>query len=239
MDNPKSLFTSLKNRIGFFPLFLIFLLVVLLIFYSLSTKWIPTTSRINETDASNRTVELEGIYSYAYNDYIVKEKNFEEHNTQIPKGSLEPEKAFLLIVLILVLVIILVSKKEKRVEPAKKEEVEEVAKIYIDSLKENRKITDGKVLPQGALHRRQTGDGKLEPNLWMIPVNYEMNDGDYEYHLLFFEPYSIQLFEDRKLIKEFKGEDRCYKCGMYSDLKVLRPNDLKIMDDLFGWAKKH
>ncbi|MBU0958989.1 MAG: hypothetical protein KKB31_03510, partial [Nanoarchaeota archaeon] len=177
------------------------------------------------------------IYSYVYNDYVVKQKSFEIENPQIPKGSLEPEKAFLLIVLIISLVVALISKKERSREPARKDEVEKEARKILDKEKEDLRIKDYEILPQGALHRRQIGDGKLEPNLWMIPANYQMPNGDEEYHLLLFEPYTIQLYEDKKLMKEFKGEDRCDKCGSYSNVKIIRPQDLKVLDELFGWTK--
>lgn len=238
MAELKSWFTVLKNRLGLFPLFVSFLLIILLIYFSISTRWIPTTNKINKTDAYNMTVVLDGVYSYVYNDYVVKQKDFEDYNTQIPKGSLDPEKALLLIFLIISLVIALVSKKERSRDPAKKEEVEKEAMKILDKEKENLRIRDYEILTQGALHRIQIGDGKLEPNLWMIPANYKMNNGEEEYHLLCFEPYTIRLYEDKRLEKEFKGEDRCYKCGSYSNIKIIRPQDLKVLDELFGWTKK-
>lgn len=238
MAEMKSWYTILKNRLGLFPLLVTFLLIVLLIYFSVSTRWIPTTNRINTTDAYNLTIEVDGIYSYVYNDYIIKKKYFEDYNTQIPKGSLEPEKSLFLIILIISLVASLVSRKERSREPAKKKEVENRAREILNKEKEEDRIKDYEILTQGALHRRQIGDGKLEPNLWMIPAKYTMPNEDEEYHLLLFEPFTIQLYEDKKLDKEFSGEDRCDKCGSYSNLKIIRPQDLKVLDELFGWIKK-
>src|SRR3990167_8291709 len=99
----KDYLTRVRELVGAPQIIIIVILIFSLIYFSENTKWIPPIRTVNATDANNQTVQMTGIYSYAYHDYIPKVREFEAENYIIPKGAFEIEKAMLMIILIIIL----------------------------------------------------------------------------------------------------------------------------------------
>lgn len=218
----KPKFTELKDKIGGFQLLIISAMIILLFYFSVTTRWIPPTKNINATDAFNRTIEIEGIYSYVYKKYVPKEKNFELENLQIPKGAFEFEKAVFLMLLLIILTI-LYSKKHKGVKPIDETIVREKTKDYLELMKSDLKIKDYNIKFSCFLRKKQIDSGDKLPDTWLQPIEVETYEGEFEYHVLGFNPYSAELEQNLKTPKDFTREDICPVCGFFYDMKVITP----------------
>lgn len=238
MADIKSSFTRLKEKIGGFSIAIIFVLIILLCYCSISTRWIQPTKKINTTDANNQTIELDGIYSYVHKEYIIKSNNFEATNTQIPKSSFELEMAILIIFLIVALQIINIKRGRDTKEPLEYPIIRKKAEEHLKSMKEYGIIQDFD-LPEGALvQEKQVDDGKKVADNWLIPAEVKTHEGGYEYRVLGFNPFTASLKIDAKTKKEFSAEDRCPECGKWFSMKIISPEGYKQWYDTFELPRR-
>lgn len=226
-DIKQTVFYNLKHKVGGLQLLIICIIMVSTFYFSISTRWIPPDKKINHTTENNQTVELQAVYSYAYKDYVVKTREFEYENTQIPKSSYELEGAFLTIFLVIVLVY-LYSKREKGEILLTKEEIEEKAKEYLKRMIDNGTILSYDILLGAKLSMKQIDSGQSNPNWWYIAVDVITDKGEPEHRLLGFHPYGDgHLVFDLKLLREFTDRDVCSHCGLFYDMKMISPTGYK------------
>ena len=221
------------EKIGMLPLSLIIIIFLVLFWFSYATRQIPISTKVNTTDIDNRTVEVITIYSYAYKDYIYKERSFEEENRVIPKSSF-PFEGVLLITFFVVVLHIIDTRKKESPEPAKIEEIREVAKEYLDLMKKEGLIIEYSLYLGGFLKEKQVDMGDHIPKTWMIPAEVITPEGENVYRWLGFNPFSRAVQFDWKMDKEFKGEDTCPICGKFFHMKIISPEGYTIMRDQFA-----
>ena len=226
LEGTKSSFTLLKRKIGLLPLVLISLMIIIILYFSISSRWIPAAKIINETDANNQTVEILAIYSYAEGKYIPRTNNFEYSNSQIPKGSFEMGGAFFLITLLIIFAVIL-SKKGKIEDLIPIEDIIKNAEKYLDYVRDVKgKISAYEIeIPNCKLQYKQVDEGASKPETWLLPVNITPINRVPERLIFGFHPYDsghLKFSLTKKGI--FSDVDCCSKCGTrYSDIKVLTP----------------
>src|SRR3990167_4822588 len=222
------------EKIGMLALCLIIIIFLILFWFSYTTRQIPLSAKANSTDAAtNRTIELTSIYSYAFKGYIYKERSFEEENRVIPKGSFPFEGALLIAFLVVVLHIADTRKKEKP-EPAKLEEIREVAKEYLEYMKKEGLILEYSLYMGGFLKEKQVDSGDHIAKTWMLPAEVFTPEGEGVYRWLGLDPFTRAIQIDWKMDKEFKGEDTCPICGKFFHMKVITPEGFTIWRDEFA-----
>lgn len=232
----KTIYTQLKDKLGGFQLLITVFMICALIYSSVTTWWIPPIKKINITE-NNQTFEIDGVYSYVHKDYIKKTKDFESMNSQIPKGSFEFQEAFLYIFLIIVLSM-LNLRKGKETNPADEKEVREKAKTYLDKKMAEGKIKEYKMPVPCYLREKQVHDGEKVADTWFIPAELTTDEGEIEYHMIGFNPFTVKLKMDIKTKKEFRGEDICPNCGQFYSMKIITPEGYREWYDTFEAPRK-
>lgn len=218
----KIFWDRLKEKIGGFQLLIIFILIASIFYFSATTRWIPPANRINLTDDNNNTVEVIGIYSYSAGEYVLKEKEFEYENLEIPKDSFELEKAIFLIFFLIVLTV-LNFRKEKRPDIITWDEAEKEARRYLDSQLDLKKIQSYEIPMTAFLKKKQVDSGEKLPDQWLIPANSITTEGMPEHHVLGINPWTANLERDFKTKKEFSGDDTCSRCGAFYSEHIISP----------------
>lgn len=235
----KPAFDRLVSKMGGLPLFITALIIILLFYFSFSTRLIPSTNRMNITGAENNTIEVEGVYSYTYEQYIIKERNFEYENPLIPKKSFSSEMAIILIFLIVMLNVLFLRKGK-----GKKFLTEEIimakAAEYLDRLKKEGKIEDYKNLTNIKLLKRQVDNSESEADVWLVPnVEITFSDRVPERRVLAFHPFDDGHLEfNLRIEKDFVREDTCSRCGFFYDKKILSPQGYAEWWEKFGSVRR-
>lgn len=210
MNEP--LISKIRVKFGGGRILILLLIILLLIYSSVSTRLIPAMKQINQTDANNNTVVMDAIYSYSFGDYIVKQIPFELENKAIPKNAPSSWVYFIIICLCIALVIIGMFEQGKTI--LTRFEIENEAKLYLDWMKQNKKISEYREPYDSYLQKFRINDGERKADYWLLGTEEQsFRTGEWTYRVLVFNPFSGKLEADIETTHKFTGNDTCPGCG--------------------------
>lgn len=208
----QAILSKITEKTGGLQLFITLLIVVLLIYQSINTRLIPSSNMLNITDANNQTVQVKGIYSYVYKEYIPQRDTFENENKEIPKTSFQNGAVPILIGIILLT--ILNMRKHLTETLLTIEEVEIASKNYLNRMIDLKKIQSYTLHQNAFLRNYQISDGEKKPDIWWQGAEVVTYDGEYQYRMIGWNPFHpARLMSDLETHHKFKASDVCPSCG--------------------------